>query len=186
MKKIILSLAIIAAGAFSFNAFADTTDNKPANEKCEAAAACNAKQAPGKECRGKGGHKKGHKHGHKRPDMFKGITLSPEQQTQLNDLRNECRNQRVENQNLSAEKLGKSREDYKKLREESRQKFNARVKEILTPEQFVVYEQNVKNFEAKKLEHKDRVGKGKKGKDNKNCTGDKKGKGSRKGKTDKK
>lgn len=154
MKKIILSFAIIALGAFSFNAAAD--DNNTSNATgCKARTECCGKCDGGAKKAGKGKHhgkkdcKKGdRKHG----SMFEGITLSAEQQAKIDSLRNARKADR--NRAPKGKGNGQNLDEMKKLRDEarakSRKEFTMQIQQILTPEQFSVFEQNLKKHESKK------------------------------------
>lgn len=138
MKKILLSAAIILSGLISFSTYADTPECN-SGTKCEQT-----------ECqKGKGRH-----HHRQRPNLFEGIDLTPEQQTALSNLRpahgkSEC--------NKNAEKCDSN----------AREEFKAKVKEILTPEQYTKFEENASKCKQNKGKH-ERKGE-KKGNMSKKC-----------------
>lgn len=127
MKKILLSAAIILSGLISFSTYADTPECNNGN-KCEQT-----------ECqKGKG------RHNHRqRPNLFEGIDLTPEQQTALSNLRpahGKCEGNRGEEQ----------------TRSNAREEFKAKVKEILTPEQYTKFEENASKCKQNKGKHERR------------------------------
>lgn len=130
MKKGILSIAVVAASLFSFNAFAQDKSvvtacpNTPA--QCVNAQACpaNPQACPVK-----------------RPcaDPFAGINLTQEQQTKLTALREKCKTNRA-----AADKARKDRFQQRDsiMRVNKKQRLEE-VKAILTPEQYVIFLENM-------------------------------------------
>lgn len=130
MKKGILSIAVVAASLFSFNAFAQDKSvvtacpNTPA--QCVNAQACpaNPQACPVK-----------------RPcaDPFAGINLTQEQQTKLTALREKCKINRA-----AADKARKDRFQQRDsiMRVNKKQRLEE-VKAILTPEQYVIFLENM-------------------------------------------
>lgn len=164
MKKILFSAAIILSGLVGFTVSAQNPEGCTPNT-CEQPACnqnhttccaksekpCCAKDAP--QCAKDGKRHKGHKDGKgmhkgKRHDFFEGINLTPEQQSALSDLR-PARGERTEKQAKDNDKKI-SREDRAKEREARFTEYKNKVKEILTPEQYTTFEQNVSNFQAKR------------------------------------
>lgn len=145
MKKTILSLAVLFATTFSFSAFAQA----PAAEN----AACGEKT----ECC--------------QNALFEGITLTPDQQTKLQEL-NASRAKAAKERKEAAKAERKAKGDNKKA---ARKDYLNSVKSVLTPEQYVIFLENAYvNAPAKmgtrdgKAAHKDmkgdkRVRDGKKG-----------------------
>lgn len=173
MKKVIFSLAILAAT--TFGAFAANDNNTSGS--CNANQECQAKA--GKECRDKGSKQCTAKE--KAFNPFEGINLTEEQKTKLADLRKNCTAGKKDGK--PGEKDGKkpelSREEKHKLaaerkakHAEARKKYLADVKNILTPEQ---YTQFLENSYLAKGDRKKNMGRGK-------GPGHRKGDGSFKGK----
>ena len=174
MKKTILSAAIIFSSFVGFNSFAQAPQ-KGESQTCEQTACANNQNGgcckDNNVCKGKKHHKsdksgmgriktdKGPRH-----NFFEGINLTPEQQSALSDLR-----PARDKQNGKPEK-NISREDRMKERKAKFEEYKNKVKEILTPEQYAVFEQNVNNCQA----NKDGFGRGCK-KDIKKCKSSKKG-----------
>ncbi len=131
MKKGILSIAVVAASLFSFNAFAQDKSATP--DCCNTPAQCvnNAQACPGnpQACPVK------------RPcaDPFAGINLTQEQQTKLTALREKCKINRA-----AADKARKDRFQQRDsiMRVNKKQRLEE-VKAILTPEQYVIFLENM-------------------------------------------
>lgn len=158
MKKTILSAAIIFSAFVGFNSFAQTPQAGE-SQTCEQTACENNQNCccskDNKACKGKKHHKGnkpgiGHNKAGKGPrhNYFEGINLTPEQQSALNDIR-PARDQRKEKTAKDGEK-NISREDRMKERKAKFDEYKNKVKEILTPEQYAVFEQNVNNSQANK------------------------------------
>ncbi len=159
MKKTIFSAAIILSALVGFNTFAQTPQDSE-SQKCEQTT-CENGQKPccGKDktdCKGKKHHKgnkpgMGHNKGNKGPrhNYFEGINLTPEQQSALSDLRPAGDQRKKEKPSKDGEK-NISREDRMKEREARFTEYKNKVKEILTPEQYAIFEQNVNNSQANK------------------------------------
>lgn len=151
MKKGILSIAVVAASLFSFNAIAQdksaTPDccNTPA--QCVNAQACpaNPQACPGnpQACPGNPQACPGNPQAcpAQRPcaDPFAGINLTQEQQTKLTALREKCKTNRA-----AADKARKDRFQQRDsmVRANKKQRLEE-VKAILTPEQYVVFLENM-------------------------------------------
>lgn len=144
MKKGILSIVVVAASLFSFNAFAQDKSvvtacpNTPA--QCVNAQACpgNPQACPGnpKACPANP-----QACPVKRPcaDPFAGINLTQEQQTKLTALREKCKINRA-----AADKARKDRFQQRDsiMRVNKKQRLEE-VKAILTPEQYVIFLENM-------------------------------------------
>lgn len=140
MKRNILSLAVIAASLFSFNAMAQAAgDNAkaacPATE-CKATVcpetgcAPETCPGPGKQCRPQ------------RPcsaDPFKGITLTQDQQSRLNALK-EQRKAKCDAQKKECRERAGKRDS---VARSGKKEYLESVKEILTPDQYVVFLENI-------------------------------------------
>lgn len=147
MKKIfgIAFVMALLAGGMSANAQTSTSTN---NVKTEQSDRNGKSDRHGKHDRhGKKGKKEGarnhHKKGH-RADLFAGITLGTEQQAQLKTLKDSRK---------AARKEGKKQQMTHEERTAARAAFDAKVKEILTPDQWTVYQKNV---EARKADRQNR------------------------------
>jgi len=145
MKKRLFGVALILAAFVSFNVSAQEPAN-PNSEQTEATAAVNAK-ADKKDKARKGGRKG------QRLDFFRGITLTAEQQSQLDALR-PARHERTEGVAKDG-KADKAKGDRprrgKAVKGEGRSggrknmiaEYVYKVKEILTPEQYVTFLENM-------------------------------------------
>lgn len=144
MKKGILSIAVVAASLFSFNAFAQDKSATP--DCCNTPAQCiNAQACPGnpQACPGNPQACPGNPQACplQRPcaDPFAGINLTQEQQTKLTALREKCKTNRA-----AADKARKDRFQQRDsmVRANKKQRLEE-VKAILTPEQYVVFLENM-------------------------------------------
>lgn len=161
MKKKILSATFIIASFFAFSAkaqvpqelldqTADYTTILSPNDSCTCTADTKNEQCKNdrKGRHGKGRHdKKG-----KRPDFFKGISLTTDQQQAIDSLRadfkaNKERPERSDKKNLSKEEIEGMRAARAAERQLKFEEYKVAVQGILTPEQFAVFEKNVANFE---------------------------------------
>ncbi|MDE7153063.1 MAG: Spy/CpxP family protein refolding chaperone [Muribaculaceae bacterium] len=135
MKKTLVTLSLAVATIFGFSAFAQQQDktqcNKERTEKC-------CKSDKEKKCdRGQ------------RPcfNPFEGIELSAEQQTKIDALKQECQAKRQEmksDRKKSDDNSSKiSREERMKQRQQSKRDYLAKVKAILTPDQYVTFLENM-------------------------------------------
>lgn len=163
MKKKVLSLALLAIAFVGINSFAQTSANgnsAPKQEKTE---------------RMKDG--KGMRHGHGNP--FEGIQLTDAQKTQLEQLRTrDSKNDKANPADCQkkcekGERPAKPTEEQIAAREARKQQFMNDVKNILTPEQYTTFEQNMSKMSAdknmgkkgnKKMSHKGRHGRQDRGK----------------------
>lgn len=164
MKKILVSIAIISASIFTTFA---ATDNS-SSTGCQNCTECT--------CDGAQQHKG--KHGGKQDramKAFEGIDLTDSQKSQLEALRAEqkaqkeaAKKQRDENkqkkENLTDEQRQQLRAEKQKQREQARQQYEAKVKAILTPEQYAKFVENTKEMAA----HNDKKKDGRHSKDGKN------------------
>lgn len=138
MKKGILSIAVVAASLFSFNAFAQDKSATP--DCCNTPAQCvnNAQACPGNPQACPGNPKACPV---QRPcaDPFAGINLTQEQQTKLTALREKCKINRA-----AADKARKDRFQQRDsiVRVNKKQRLEE-VKAILTPEQYVIFLENM-------------------------------------------
>ncbi|MDE6556528.1 MAG: hypothetical protein K2K55_06145 [Duncaniella sp.] len=129
MKKKVLSLAVLMASVFTFGSMAQTTDvqkdnSRPCKEaKCQKAGKADIERQS--------------------PNPFEGINLSADQQTRLQAVRETAKMQRKA---LKAEKEAKKsadRADRLAQMKKNRQDYLVQIKEILTPEQYVTFLENV-------------------------------------------
>lgn len=132
MKKIVLSFAVVAAGLFGVNAFAQqqqkTNDN--AQVCCEQTEACCATEAPGKPGRPA------------KPQFanpLEGITLTAEQQQSVDALNKKYAEMYKEGRKAKAEAAVKERKDGR----ETRKAYMKEMQSILTPEQYTEYLENM-------------------------------------------
>lgn len=122
MKKIIMAIALGAAGIGA--AFAAQPAATTENNTCNATAQCTAQhgcRADAPKC-----------------SPFEGLNLTPEQQAKIDDLRKTCTEQR---QQARADRK-KADADRRQTRENGRRDMLAKIKEILTPEQYVTLLEN--------------------------------------------
>lgn len=150
MRKKVLGLIMAAMTIGTFGALAQTENtNNTCTEQTQEC--CKKDKGDKKKCekgdRKKGDRKKGEKGEFKKEkkDLFKGIELTSEQQTQIDQLRSECKTQR------EADKKA-DKEAKKEAREKQRTEFNAGVEKILTPEQYKIYQTNCENIKASRKE----------------------------------
>lgn len=158
MKKVILSLAILAAT--SFGAFA-ANDNNSANA-CKPSTECSDANACGQMKDGKANHGGKKSEGctankKQAVNPFEGLNLTDEQKTKLADLRKNCtagKDKDAKMKDANAQKPELTKEERHKLaaerkakKLEARKKYLADVKSILTPEQYTQFLEN--NYLAK-------------------------------------
>lgn len=181
MKKILVSIAIISASILSTYAATNNSSNTDRQTRTECT------------CDGAMQHKG--KHGSKQDrgmKAFEGITLTDTQKSQIEALRAEqkarkeaAKKQRNENkqkkENLTDEQRQQLRAEKQKQREEAHQQFDAKMKTILTPEQYAKFLENTKEMAAHK-DNKDLKRDSKSGKSRKDRRGDKDQKHQRGGK----
>lgn len=139
MKKKLISTALILAALVSFNLSAQQPENTTTT--CTENTTCH--KAGKQDKTGKNGRRGN------RPDLFKGITLSAEQQSQLEALRparpeakagdsKDTGTDKAKGDRKNREKKAKSEN-----RRDGRKEYISKVKEILTPEQYVVFLENI-------------------------------------------
>lgn len=124
MKKkfAIIALALVAAFGVSASAQNAPGNNKKNNARCE-------QQRPDRQNRDSV----------EMAVLFEGITLTPEQQTKIQNLRDARKQARADRAQQAAQQRADRR---KEMRDAKRQRL-ADMKEILTPEQYVVYLENI-------------------------------------------
>lgn len=153
MKKKLLSMALIIAALAGFNANAqDSVKSTQDTEQCD--------KACQKDKMNKGDRKSHHHNDRKgqRPDMFRGITLTADQQSKLEALRPS----RCEADGNKAKENKDGRKNYVKgERRHSRHhgmraEYINKVKEILTQDQYVVFLENIVLRPAKDAPRHDR------------------------------
>lgn len=162
MKKKLFSAALIIAALFSLNASAQQPV-KSAKESTEVTAQTKAD----KNDKAKKGDRKGHRHGDcdnkdcrkddrgdrkgQRPDLFRGITLTADQQAKLEALRPACKAcpegeaAKTDKPQGDKEKRGHNFKGHRPGAHNPgmRAEYVKQVKEILTPEQYVVFLENI-------------------------------------------
>lgn len=172
MKKIILSVAVMLTGMLTFSSLAQNPEaTSPQTPTEQTADSCNA------PCQGRhsDNNKPGkHRHNCKRGaqarhgqrqhrDFFAGINLTPEQQSQLNDIKPLCTRdsgncegakcaprQAPAQQNCNRDRRhegrrheGCNRPAPRRANPEKRRQYIEQVKGILTPEQYVMFLENI-------------------------------------------
>lgn len=149
MKKKIFSIAIVALSLFGTSAMAQTA-NQPQQKstQTECVAKCDKSQCTkGKgECtKGKGDKK--HRAGACKADLFKGMTLTDAQKTQLQELqtqRMEARKQAKMAQKDKKKELKQQKDSTMRVaREAEMRNYLAQVKKIVGPEQYVIFLENI-------------------------------------------
>lgn len=126
MKKKFTSIALALVAALGIGAFAQTA--APATCDGRKAPRCE-KQRPDRPCRDS----------MEMAVFFEGITLTPEQQTKIQTLRNACKQERKDRMTQARQE----RTDRKKAAADRQRQRLAEMKQILTPEQYVVYLENI-------------------------------------------
>lgn len=159
MKKKLLSAALILTALVSFNISAQEPANTDTGQP-ETTSTRNIKAD--KKDKAKHDGRRGHRHGDcdrkdsrhgkqsdckgQRPDFFQGITLTADQQTKLEALR-PARQERAEGTEAKGDKKNCQENRGKEGRHRRHKGMNAeyvgKVKEILTPEQYVVFLENI-------------------------------------------
>ena len=134
MKKKILALVLGALSISTIGAFAQTPNTTPAQQT---ETQCCKEKKDKKDHKGK---KEGRKEKGERMNPFAGIQLTPEQKTQIDNLRAQQRAQRES-----------GKEAMKEKRAQERQAFNDAVAKILTPEQYTQYVSNCELVKMKKV-----------------------------------
>lgn len=125
MRKKILVMALIVAGAFSVSTVAQNKDSKDCPKK-----ECTAKQ----DCK-------------KSSCPFEGMNLTDAQKTQIKTLNGQMKDSRKE----IKDKRKDNAKEIKASREAAQTKYNEGLKKILTPEQYTQYlEKQLKNKDSRK------------------------------------
>lgn len=144
MKKKILTLALAAFALCAVPASARSNNNNSADARkaprteqtCNNNNQCRQGKRPNQNRQGQ------------RPDLFQGIQLTPEQQTALQALDQQRASQRTDSAARAQQRQGNQRPDSaamaqrRQARLDSRRSYLDGVKNILTPEQYVVYLEN--------------------------------------------
>ena len=141
MKKTLLSLAILLASSAGISAFAQ-------------APAQNAKSATTTEAKARKGERK------QAPNPFEGLNLTDQQKSQLKDIMPGISKEKLEKMKAQAEAQRKARTE---ARKQAIRDYLAKVKAILTPEQYVQFLENnfVDKADMKKAPRKVKTKKGK-------------------------
>ena len=133
MKKVFLSLALLSASAFSIMA------QTPAETTTDQAQCANKEQCAKVDRDGQGRDSK----------AFEGINLSDEQKTKLAALRQgKCtakdgkEAKAADGEKLTKEQLQQMRKERAENHQNARKEYLVQVKEILTPDQYVVFLEN--------------------------------------------
>lgn len=126
MKKTIISIAVASAAIFSGTAFAQTTTTSAAKN----GAACTEQCVNGKEQKGQ------------KPCPFDGLNLTAKQQESLKALNEQTMKARQEAGKQAKADKQKQHADRKAAKQAARKEYLAKVKAILTPEQYVQFLEN--------------------------------------------
>lgn len=166
MKKVILSLAVLAVTSFSIMA-ANENNNAKNNEK--ARTEC-CKQKSG-ECKGKKDGKSDRED--KFMKAFEGLNLTDAQKSKLEELRKECQAKRDavkkdgekkdKKENLTQEQKQQLKAEKMAKRQQEKQEMLNNIKSILTPEQYTKFLENNVKFSAKHDKGMKKMGKNMKG-----------------------
>lgn len=120
MKKKILGLALAIFAVGTLSSFAANTNDKK----------CDKQDCPKQQCDKKAGEcKKGDR---QMPNPFEGLNLTADQQAKLKELKGACCNN----------SKGKDNKDNRVDPRQAKRDFLAKVKGILTPEQYVTFLEN--------------------------------------------
>lgn len=141
MKKNFIT-AIVALLAFGGVMSAQAPETTADNNTPGTETTCHHGKRGDCAMRGRDGKRHGRPDG-PRADLFAGIQLTAEQQAALENMRREQRTARDQ-----------ARKDREAAREQARAETDNRVKEILTPEQYAQYEQNVAAAKARREQMK--------------------------------
>lgn len=126
MKRRILSIAFVAISTILFTSVA--------NDKKEVSQDCHKQECSKGHRMGKGNYGK-----YPKFNPFEGIELSDAQKQQLKSMADECKADKHKKAQAKKEKL----EAKKKERKEMHKKHLEKMKQILTPEQYVQYLENM-------------------------------------------
>lgn len=142
MKKKVLSLAVLMASVFTFGTMAQTNAQATDNNKTCTEASCP------KAAKGMKGNKKMKG---ERPNPFDGINLTADQQARLKVIRDNAKQQREAAKaekskavqgKVEKGKFDKDRADRRPDFSQKRKDYLGQIKEVLTPEQYVVFLEN--------------------------------------------
>ncbi len=158
MKKTILSLSLLLASAVGFSAMAQTDNQTTCNTpEAKCAKACDKKDSP-KAC------------------PFEGLNLTEQQKTQLQEIAPQ-KPSKEQREKMQAEKKAQ-KQAMRENRQQARRDYLAKVKAILTPEQYTQFLENsyVNSMAKQGQRHGDKgkfnkQGKGKNQKDGMNKPG---------------
>lgn len=143
MKKKVLSLAVLMASVFTFGTMAQTTATVSDNNKTCTEASC---PKADKAVKGQKGQKGNKDMKPNRPNPFEGINLTADQQTRLQAIRDNAKQQReaakADQSKVEKGKLDKDRADRRADFANKRKDYLGKVKEVLTPDQYVVFLEN--------------------------------------------
>lgn len=126
MKKTLMTVAVALSALVALPAAAQNPTNN--SNSANTAQTC---QTPGNCARGN----------QNRPDPYKGINLTPEQRTALDGIETSCRSERRQccNRDARAERRQARREEAG----QRRRNYLDQVKGVLTPDQYVVFLENI-------------------------------------------
>lgn len=133
MNKKIFAIAMVAlATVGGSSAFAARQDKKQdCTPDCpQKECTLDAKKCDKKDCKAQ------------RPSPFDGLNLTADQQTKLDQLRDDARKEQQAIRQQAQADRQKAREDGKAFAEKARKDYLAKVKEILSPEQYVQFLEN--------------------------------------------
>lgn len=131
MKKTILSIAFVTTSIFAFNALAQEPCCKQGQECCQTQgkACCEAKGKPERASKA---------------NFMEGITLTEQQQAQVKALNEKYAQARKDKKKDQAE----AKEQRLKEGKEAKQQYLKDMQQILTPEQYVTYLENMATKQA--------------------------------------
>ncbi len=149
MKKLFLSIAILASSVAAFAQGNTQTATDNSNAKTEQTS-CD-KKSKRSDCKAKKAKKEFKNREDRGARAFEGINLTEDQQTKLTALRANLKGERTdkkegarkeEKSNLTSEQKQQMKADRMAKRQASKKAYLAGVKEILTPDQYVVFLEN--------------------------------------------
>ncbi|MCM1077815.1 MAG: Spy/CpxP family protein refolding chaperone [Bacteroides sp.] len=155
MKKTVLSISLLLASIIGFSASAQTaTDNNKGKSNTECTAGCTKKDAP-------------------KYNPFAGLNLTEKQQSELQALKpSKCDKQQSQctsgqnkdkSKDMTKEKKAALRKQHAEKRIQNRRDYLAKVKTILTPEQYVQFLENTYVDQAPKAPAQGKMAKNKDG-----------------------
>lgn len=149
MKKKLFSIAIVALSLFGTSAMAQTanqTKQQCTQTECVAKGKGDCAKAKG-DCAKKGKGDKKQRHGAGKADLFKGMTLTEAQKTQLQELqtqRMEARKQAKAAQRDKKKELKQQKDStMRAAREAEMRDYLAKVKKIVGADQYVIFLENI-------------------------------------------